>query len=407
MRIAIATEGSRGDVHPMLALGQAFERIGHEVVVCGPPDAADDVARFGFAFRPVGMDVRAYLSRHADAIRVGGTKMARASLGYLAEAAVLQFQQLPDAVSDADLVVGAGVQLAAHSAAELHGTPYRYVIYCPAFLPTPEHPPLFVRGQRYPRWCNRMLWGALHAALVPMMGRFVARQRAVLGLPAVRDGLRHLVSDHPVVASDPELGALWPDDRYGAVQAGYLHPEHPDEVPAKVLAFLEAGPRPVYVGFGSMADPDPAGTTRLVLEAVERAGCRVLLSRGWAGFGEGPLPEHIHLLDAVPHSKLFPRLRGAVHHGGAGTTATAARAGIPQLVVPHLLDQFYWGEGVHRRGLGPAPVSRTRLTAERLAAGLRELLENEWLGERAAAVGCALRGRDARQEVARAILDSL
>ena len=407
MKIAIATEGSRGDVHPMLALGQALRRMGHTVVVCGPPDSHEDVAQFGFELRPVGMNVRVFLEENAGLIRRSGIKTIRAFKNYVDETAVLQFSQLPDAVADADLVVGAGVQVAAHSAAELHDIPYRYVIYCPAFLPTPDHPPLFVRGQHYPQWCDRALWGLYRRSIWPLIGHLVNGKRAGLGLPPVRDSFRHLVSDQPLVASDPELGEVAPGGDYPAVQVGYLHPEHTDEVPSKVLDFVESGQRPVYIGFGSMADPDPASTTRLVLAAVERAGCRALLSRGWAGFGDAALPDSVHLLDSVPHSKLFPHLQGAVHHGGAGTTATTARAGIPQLVVPHLLDQFYWGEGVHRRGLGPPPVPRTRLDAENLAAGLRELCDNEWLSEQARGVGRSLAERDAPRLVAEALLGSL
>lgn len=407
MKVVIATEGSRGDVHPMLALAQAFEARGHRVVICGPPDAHEDVSGFGFEFRPVGMNVRAFLSENAGAVRRGGLEILRASKRYLQQTAVLQFEQLPAALADADFVVGAGIQLAAPSAAELHGLPYRYVVYCPAFLPTPDHPPLFVRSQRYPRWWNRTLWWLFLNGSWPLLARFVHQQRARMGLPRLRDSFAHLVSEWPVVASDPELGELAASGRHAAVQAAYLHPTHRDEVPAKVRDFIEAGPRPVYLGFGSMADPDPGSTTRLVLEAVERAGCRALLSRGWAGFGGIPLPENVLLLDSVPHAKLFPHLQGAVHHGGAGTTATSARAGIPQLVVPHLLDQFYWGEGIHRRGLGPAPLPRARLDVAGLAAGLRELCENEWLAERARELGTVLSQRDGASLVAEALLDSL
>jgi UDP:flavonoid glycosyltransferase YjiC (YdhE family) len=87
-------------------------------------------------------------------------------------------------------------------------------------------------------------------------------------------------------------------------------------------------------------------------------------------------------IGSVSHARLFPRLAAIVHHGGAGTTTTAARAGAPQIVVPHLFDQMYWGERVTALGLGPPQIRRPELTAERLALALREVLENEVILER-------------------------
>ena len=132
-----------------------------------------------------------------------------------------------------------------------------------------------------------------------------------------------------------------------------------------------------------MTDPDPARTTRELLEAISRLGCRALISRGWAGLGEGALPEGVMALDPVPHPSLFPRLAAVVHHGGAGTTHTAARAGVPQILVPHVLDQFYFARRVVALGIGPPAIARTRLSVERLAGTLGATFENDLLVERA------------------------
>jgi len=263
-----------------------------------------------------------------------------------------------------------------------------------------------VAAQRWPLLANRLAWWAFLQFYDRMLGSALNPARAGLGLPPVGNVFEHLISPRPLLASDPELVPLPADCPYTAEQIGYFHPHHPGEVPEKVREFIAAGPPPVYLGFGSMTDPDPDSTTRLFVEAIERAGCRALLSRGWAGLGSVPLPGTVQILDSVPHSKLFPRLAGAVHHGGAGTTATAARAGIPQLVVPHIADQFYWGEQVYRRGLGLPPIPRTRLDAESLASALRELTENELLAARARDLGTLLAGRDPLETAPDAILSN-
>jgi UDP:flavonoid glycosyltransferase YjiC (YdhE family) len=166
-------------------------------------------------------------------------------------------------------------------------------------------------------------------------------------------------------------------------QVGYLLPKDETLLPPKLESFLQAGPPPVYLGFGSMVDPGPARTTRLLLEAIERAECRAILARGWAGLGDGPLPDSVFRAGPLPHANLFPRLAAVIHHGGAGTTTTAARSGIPQIVIPHFLDQYYWGHRTHLLGVSPPPLPRVKLSADRLAELISATLDNEFLANRA------------------------
>jgi UDP:flavonoid glycosyltransferase YjiC (YdhE family) len=185
---------------------------------------------------------------------------------------------------------------------------------------------------------------------------------------------------------------------------GCLHPFAEEPLPPKLEAFLEAGPPPVYLGFGSMTDPDPARTTRCLLQALERAGLRAVVSEGWAGLGGGALPEGVLAIGPVSHAALFRRVAAVVHHGGAGTTTTAARAGAPQILVPHVLDQFWWARRVAELGLGPPGIPRRRMNAERLCEALRSLADNDLLAERAAAFGERLRSALREREDPAALL---
>jgi vancomycin aglycone glucosyltransferase len=132
-----------------------------------------------------------------------------------------------------------------------------------------------------------------------------------------------------------------------------------------------------------------------VVDTLVALGVRAVLGGGWAGLGSGALPEDVIVVDDVPHGLLFPRIAAVVHHGGAGTTSAAARAGVPQVVVPHLLDQFYWGRRVEQLGLGPPMLPRRRLAPERLAESIALALEVEIIAERAQGVGERIRARDA------------
>lgn len=393
MRIALAAAGTRGDVHPLLDLACTLAAGGHDPVVCATPDARADVEARGVAFRPVGEDVRVFLTQNADVVTSNDLRTLRTAYDYMQRVIAHQFAALPEAAQGADLVVGGGVQVAGPSIAEALGVPYRYVAYCPIMFRSAEHPAVIMPFQGLPRWLNRLSWrlfGFLNDRLV--LGE-LNRARARLGLAPVRDAYRYIVGERALLAADPGLCEAPADATESIEQISCLHRVNDEPLPPKLASFLDAGPAPLYIGFGSMTDPDAAATTRLLLDAVRATGCRALLSEGWAGLGSGPLPEGVETVGSVSHTRLFPRVAAVVHHGGAGTTTAAARAGVPQLVVPHVADQFWWGRRVWSLGLGPPPLKRTRLDATTLAAALGELLGNELLVERAAELGARLRAR--------------
>jgi len=299
------------------------------------------------------------------------------------------------------------VQAGARSAAELHGVPYRYVVYCPAVLPSAQHAPAFFPLPPLPRWVNRLAWRVLRTGWNLGLRGALNAQRAGLGLAPVSDLFAHFLGERPLLAVDAGLAEPPADLRDSVAQIPCLHPFDAGEaLPEKLELFLAAGPPPVYLGFGSMTDPDPHATTARLLEAVTAAGHRALLSSGWAGLGEGALPEGVMTIGAVSHASLFPRVAAVVHHGGAGTTTTAARAGVPQVVVPHMLDQFYWARRVAQLGLGVVAGRRRGLGAGALAEAIEAVVGNEVVEERARVLGARLREERARASLARLVLAS-
>ncbi|KAF2795196.1 glycosyltransferase family 1 protein [Melanomma pulvis-pyrius CBS 109.77] len=151
------------------------------------------------------------------------------------------------------------------------------------------------------------------------------------------------------------------------------------EPPEDLAKFLEAGPPPIYIGFGSIVVDDPDKFTKLIFEAVEMAGVRALVSKGWGGIGgdEGT-PENIYMLENTPHDWLFPRVSAVVHHGGAGTTAIGLKCGKPTMIVPFFGDQPFWGAMVAQKKAGAHEcIPYKKLTAERLAKGIKQCLTDE------------------------------
>jgi vancomycin aglycone glucosyltransferase len=390
MKVAIAAEGTRGDIHPMLLLARTMLSAGHRVRFCCPPDFAAEAAATGAEVESLGTEVRAFIEHRAAAVHGGGVAMMREMASWADLSIENQFRVLPDAVAGCDILFGAGTIVAGASAAELNGIPFRSILYTPAVAPSSDHTPCIVPFQFRSRVLNRLLWSTARGFLNIAARRDINRKRAGLGLPPVRDVLHHFLSERPVVAVDRALAPMPADCPFDWTQIRGLHALTGAPLSAKLENFLDQGPAPIYIGFGSMPDPDPRRTTLQLLDAIGELGCRAVISRGWAGLGEGPLPEGVLVVDAVDHASLFPRMAVIVHHGGSGTTHSAARAGVPQIIVPHVLDQFYFARRVVDLGVGTSTSSRGRLDVTSLATSLRALIDNEFVAERARTLGAEL-----------------
>ena len=175
-----------------------------------------------------------------------------------------------------------------------------------------------------------------------------------------------------------------------------------------LAAFLDAGPPPVYIGFGSIVVDDPNAMTKLIFDAVKKTGQRALVSKGWGGFGANELgiPEGVFMLGNVPHDWLFKRVSCVVHHGGAGTTAAGIALGKPTVIVPFFGDQPFWGAMVAKAGAGPTPIPSKQLTAENLAGAILEALKPATL-ERAKELGAKIASEKGNQMGAKSFHDQM
>jgi UDP:flavonoid glycosyltransferase YjiC (YdhE family) len=174
----------------------------------------------------------------------------------------------------------------------------------------------------------------------------------------------------------------------------FLDAEEGWEPPARLADFLQAGPPPISIGFGSMSNRDPQKTAELVLTALKQSGQRAVLLSGWGGLSNRNFPDSVLMLDSAPHAWLFPRMAAVVHHGGAGTTAAGLRAGVPSILIPFFGDQPFWGRKVAQLGVGPAPIPRKQLSAESLARAIRQAVENTGMRSRAAQLGATIQAED-------------
>ncbi|BCY11183.1 glycosyl transferase [Actinoplanes sp. L3-i22] len=342
MRVVLSAYDSRGGVEPLIGLAVRLRGLGAEVVVCAPPDDPERFAAAGVTLVPVGRSPKALM---AAGVPVTPVSVPQRAAALIAE----QFDRLPAVLQGADVLLAAGLLpsvAGARSVAEKFGVPYVYAAFQPNSLPSPHHRPIARPGHPLDPAItdNRILWERDADAANELFRDVLNAERARHGLAEVKDVRDHAFTDLPWLATDSLLGP-WLDEDSEVVQTGtWILPDE-GELPGEVEEFLDEGEPPVYVGFGSMpvgdAGRDAAG-------AVRALGHRVILARGWAGADA----EDCLVVGEVSHPALFKRVAAVVHHGGSGTTHTAARAGAPQVIVPLSGDQPYWAERVTALGIG-------------------------------------------------------
>ena len=403
MRVLLSTYGSRGDVQPLAGLGLALQALGAEARVSAPADAEFTALldRAAVPLAPAFAPVRQWIEM---------AKQSGMGLPQLAAKIVpAQFDAIAAAAEGCDAIVATGLfpsTAAAQSVAEKLGIRYVLATFCPLILPSPHHPPFEYPGWPHPPEVtdNLALWELNFQAMNALFGEAVNTHRASIGLPTLANVRDHVFTRRPWLASDPVLSPWQPTDLLDTVQTGAWILPDARPLPTELEAFLDAGELPVYVGFGSMAMIASGDAARVAIEAVRAQGRRVILAQGWANLALIDDRDDCFAVGEVNQQALFGRVATVVHHGGAGTTTAAARAGAPQVVVPQVADQPYWAHRVADLGIGAAhdgPVP----TVESLSAALRTALAPE-TRERAAAVAGTIR-TDGATVAAKLLLDAV
>ncbi|MEV7930283.1 glycosyltransferase [Kitasatospora sp. NPDC088779] len=374
MRVLLSTYGSRGDVEPLVGLAARLRESGAQVRVCAPPDEdfAQRLDHIDVPLVPVGPSARA--------LTVAAPPPS--SLPERAAAVIAgQLEAVTAAAEGCDVLVATGMLPAAAGAlsvAEKLGIRSVSVTFQQLTLPSPGRPPLAYPGRPFPPEVtdNRVLWGLDAESINALFGAALNTNRASIGLPPVDDVRDYVIGDRPWLATDPVLDPWQQPADLDVVQTGaWILPDR-RPLPAGLKAFLAAGAPPVYVGFGSMPMLASQDAAQVAVEAVRAQGRRAVVARGWAGLAPIDDRGDCFVVGEVNQQALFGRVAAVVHHGGAGTTTTATRAGAPQVVVPQTADQPYWAGRVARLGIGVALDGPTP-TTESLSAALRTALAPE------------------------------
>jgi sterol 3beta-glucosyltransferase len=401
MRVFLLAVGSQGDIRPLVALAERLRREGHEAVLAAPPTFKPLAIAARVPFAPVDVDMMRVAEVISDSHGVRHFARLGRTLGGLAEGALSSaWASAKD--SGADVVVHHPVLPLGQHIAERLGVPAVLSLPLPALVPTGRFgAPIWSTTARLPGVVNRASYRVARLQVGVWSRRGVDRWRAAAGLPR-RPG-RHDPLLSPDLSATPVLHGHsehvlprpedWPDT---AKVCGYwvLHTPPDWTPPRKLAAFLDAGPAPVYIGFGSMPIGDPRRFNVLVEETVRRLGTRAIVASGYHGLRGLASSDHILVVRHAPHDWLFPRVSAVVHHGGAGTTGAAAVAGRPQIICPVGTDQPFWAERMRQLGVSAEAPPMRELTGPALERALRQVLDDRALQQRAIELGDRIRAED-------------
>ena len=400
-------------MQPYVALGIGLQAAGHDVVFCTSASFESFIVERGLAYHHMNDDfvelIRSDTGRKVIDNINGLTGAAKATAKLFKRVKPMFRRALADSWEAAKLIepdaliLGSKGLLAAPVAEKLN-IPAMLAMPMPQFVATAEMPSVGFPGLNMGGWYNRLTY-----RIVDLTMRFYGRMlkdirkelldldsnSGTIGLFQRADGrpmpLLHCFSEHVVPRPRD-----WPDDAY---VSGYWFLDRPQgwQPPVDLHAFLDAGEAPVYIGFGSIAGSNAKQTAATVIEALQRANLRGIIAEGWGGIetdSSGNLPDTIFGIDNVPHDWLFPRMAAVVHHGGAGTTAAGLRAGCPTVICPFFGDQPFWGDRVHKLGVGSKPIPHKKLTVENLSVALKEVTLDESLRRRAQRLGEKIRSEN-------------
>ncbi len=404
MQILAIALGSQGDVQPYVALGKGLQAAGHKVRVMTHLNFETLVKGQGLEFCPVRGNVQEIISspEMRKLLEQGKFLKINAYTAKLAQEAAIDWTGAGLlACKGIDLIiVGIGGLNVAVALAEKLQIPILPAFLFP-FTPTREFPGILLPSSLSKlggtfNWLShlvvqQLLWQGFRKA-----DRLSRSQ--VLNLPAASFWGPYkspILKRYPTIYGFSPSVIAKPADWQNTEIVGDWFLEAIDWTPPDALvAFLENGPPPVYIGFGSMGIKDPEATAELILQAIDRTGQRGILQSGWGGLSKADLPDHVFLVNSVPHAWLFPRMAAIVHHGGAGTTAASLRAGVPTIVVPFFGDQPFWGQRVADLGVGLSPIPRKQLTAEKLAQAIDRTMNDPMMRQRAAELGTKIQAED-------------
>ncbi|MEN8207993.1 MAG: glycosyltransferase [Candidatus Fermentibacteria bacterium] len=408
VKFGIQSWGSEGDNRPLLALAAGLSAAGHEVdLVISSIEGqnySDHAERIGIRLRQTrslnySTEELQNMAKQVIAQR-NSLSQFRSVLDHLFNPLIEDiFRESKRLSAISDAVIGHFAVYPLSIAAESARIPHITVTTTPSVVPSASlrHPGIPWMGKKV----NSLIWKAGSMLISRIITDDVNRMRKSEGLAFKKNTFSSMIESRllNLVQASPQLVDRAPDwGSHNRLSGNLTLPcESMDQsLPEKVEKFLREGPPPLFVSFGSMMvfEPCNSKTIQLTAAAAVDTGFRAIIQYDGL-IAPHILPGHdILLVGKMPHELIVPRCCGIVHHGGAGTSHTAVRSGVPSIVVMFAVDQFYWGNLLTEKGVAAAAIKRRKLTRRKLADAMLKLKSNPLFKMNSARIGSRLKTED-------------
>ncbi|XP_039138503.1 LOW QUALITY PROTEIN: sterol 3-beta-glucosyltransferase UGT80A2-like [Dioscorea cayenensis subsp. rotundata] len=418
LQIVILIVGTRGDVQPFIAIGKKLQDYGHRVRLATHANFKEFVLTAGLEFYPLGGDPKVlaeYMVKNKGFLPSAPSEIT-VQRKQLKDIIYSLYSACKDADADtgvpfkADAIIANPPAYGHTHVAEALKVPI-HIFFTMPWSPTSEfpHPLSRVKQSAGYRLSYQIVDSMIWLGIRDMINDF--RKRKLKLRPVT-----YLSGSH-TSGSDAPHAYIWsphlvpkPKDwgpKIDVVGFCFLDLASNYVPPEPLVNWLEAGDKPIYIGFGSLPVQDPQKMTQIIVEALQTTGQRGIINKGWGGLGNLAEPkEFVYQLDNVPHDWLFLQCKAVVHHGGAGTTAAGLKAACPTTIVPFFGDQPFWGDRVHARGVGPAPIPVDQFSLPKLVEAINFMLDSK-VKERAVELAKAMESEDGVTGAVKAFLKHL
>lgn len=358
MKVLFTPIGTYGDIAPMVTYAEYLKEAGHQVHFFSTIDWKDFVVKSGIDFTGFNYNFKDMVKKDSEYMGrpIKGLKHFMTSVNAINE---LQCDALKAIINDYDLILGAGLQFMAFNYAEYYNKPYYHFFHSPSILKSAHHSPPHLPFQISNKSLNRVLWKINELTNSMTLNKPIMKLRAELNLPKVTDLLTYL-SEKSFISASPHIAPV-PDDCTFTKQIPYLYYNDRRVLDEKIVKFIDDNEKVVYIGFGSMPAMYSTSELQMFIDAAQSSGFAVIISSGWADYSGQFDSKRILFIKDCPHDKLFEKMAVVIHHGGAGTVHSAAKAGVPQIVIPHILDQYYWTNRLVQIGVSPGMIHYKKL----------------------------------------------
>ena len=388
MKAILFSLGTRGDIEPFLAIAQLLKEKNWDVICVFPEQFRETVEQMELSFRGFSKEFLDILDGEDAKMFMGGHGSIFKRIGFLIKATRVHMKLSKDI-------------LALQHDTQKEEKPDRILYHPKCFYtliwgmanpgksilvsPVPgvahgiKH--LSILGN-YGETLNKLSYWAqvtIKAIMLKSLRRRYRKDYPELEITVSSIKKAMLEKEKTFYAISPSLfpkPEYWPSS---ADVVGYYERDktinwQPDE---KLIEFLEKNKKIIFITFGSMSNSNPKEKTRIIVEALKRNNISAIINTSWGGLEKtDEFSDNIHFVSNLPYDWIFPKMYAIIHHGGSGTTHTALKYACPSLIIPHILDQFYWNRTVSALHLGPKGMSIKNLDEKTFESKLLDLINN-------------------------------